>query len=140
MKPSLIATLIILWLGLGPANKAQAQIVYGNSVPFENGGVDSSGMSNNLGAKIPGNIGSSGMMYPWGKSSWNSWNSRLSTAGSSSSFQSPANRMWSNQWSGSNQWNGFGRGGDSFQPNMSMTRTSMNSGFGGMNSMGMRRR
>jgi hypothetical protein len=40
MKPFLIAAFMILWLSLGPANKAQAQIVYGYSVPLDDGGAD----------------------------------------------------------------------------------------------------
>ena len=43
MKPFLIAMFMILWLGLGPANKANAQIVYGYSLPLDDGGIDSSG-------------------------------------------------------------------------------------------------
>jgi hypothetical protein len=144
MKPFLIATFMILWLGLGPANKAQAQISYGYSVPLDEGGTDSSGMMNSPGGYFPSNAGYSGMMssmwgytpghygysgsmYPWGYSPWNSGSSRRSTTGSSSLSTVTSNRTWSNQW------NGFGRGGDMFQPSMSMAPT-------GMNSMGMRRR
>jgi hypothetical protein len=133
---------MILWIGLGPTNKAQAQIVYGYTMPLYDGGADSSGSTYNSGSYFPVSSGYSGMMYTWGYpanygtsgmneswrySPWNTSNSRWSTSGSSPSFRGTANQSWSNRWSGSNQWNGMGL-------------TGMNSGFGGMMNMGMRRR
>ncbi|HEV3438902.1 MAG TPA: hypothetical protein VG122_16165 [Gemmata sp.] len=138
MKPFLIATFMILWLGLGPTNKAQAQIVYGYSVPLDDGGADSSGYS--PGGYFPGTAGYSGMMYPWGYYPGNYGSSRGSTAGNSPFNTGNWNRTWSNQTFGSNRWNGFSRGSESFQPSTFMIPTGMNSGFGGMTSMGMRRR
>lgn len=148
MKPILIATFAILCLGLGPVNKAQAQLVYGYSVPPDDGGTDSSS-SYSSGGYSPGSSGYSGMMstrgytgssgynglmYPWGNSPWNSKYSPWSTTGSSRSFQGTSNQMWSNQW------NGFGSRSGFSQPGMSMSPTGMNSGLGGMMNMGMRRR
>jgi hypothetical protein len=155
MKPFLIATFMILGLGLGPTNKAQAQISYGYSVPLDDSVADSSGTTSSggyypgnygypgmmyTGGYYPGNYGYSGSMYPWGYSPWNSRYSRWSATGSSPSFTGATNQTWSNRWSGSNQWNGFGSGGGFSQSSMSMTPTSMNSGLGGMMNMGMRRR
>jgi hypothetical protein len=155
MKPFLIATFLILGLGLGPSNKAQAQITYAYSVPPDDGGTDSSSASSSggyytgnygspgmmyTGGYYPGNYGYSGLMYPWGNSAWNSRYSRWSATGSSPSFTVTTNQTWSNRWSGSNQWNGVGSGGGFFQSSMSMNPTGMNSGLGGMMNMGMRRR
>jgi len=157
MKPFLIATFLILGLGLGPTNKAQAQIVYGYTYPVDDGGGDSSGTYSSGGyypgysgypgmmytwGYYPGNYGNSGLNYPWGNSPWNSRYSRWNTTGSSTAFTGTANATWSNRWSGSNQWNGFGGGGGFSQPSMSMSPTGMNSGsgVGVMMNMGIRRR
>jgi len=134
MKPFLIATFMILGLSLGPTNKAQAQIVYGYTAPLENFGADSTNMMNGSGGF---SLGNSSMMNSRGNSPWNSGSSRWSTMGSGQSFTGAANRTWSNRWSGSNQWNGFGRGAGMFQPSMTMSPTGMSSGFGGMMNMGM---
>src|SRR5579872_801103 len=152
MKPFLIASFLILGLGLGSTNQAQAQIVYGYTVPMDDGGGDSSGAYTSGGYSpgysgysglmytwgyYPGGYGYSSSLYPWGYSPWNSRYSRWSTTGSSPSFNGTGNPTWSNRWSGFNQWNGFGSGGGFSQPSMS---TGMNSGFGVMMNMGVRRR
>jgi hypothetical protein len=131
MKPFLIATLLTLSLGFGSASNAQAQIVYGYSVPLEDDVVNSSGMMSSPSGYSPGSTGST----------------RGSTAGYSPFSTGNVNRMSSTRTLSSNLENGFGRGGGFSHTNIFMTPTGMNSGFGGMNTgfgsmniMGMRRR
>jgi hypothetical protein len=143
MKRFLIATIMTLWLGLGPANKAHAQIVYGYSVPMDDGGGDSSGLMYNPSGYFPGSSGYSGMMMnsPWGYTPGSYGNTGTMN-------RSWSSRMSGSKWgNGSNWGNGFGSGGTFSRPNTSMSSFgmnawsgSMNSGFGGWNGMWMRRR
>jgi hypothetical protein len=145
MKRFLMATFMVLWLCLGPAGTAQAQIVYGYSVPFDEGLAASSGMMSSSGGFSP-----AGMMFTWGSNgSWHNgswhdgswrdgWQGR--TGGHDALFDGNMNHASSNRTIGTIPRNSLGSRSVFFNPSTLTIPTSMNPRFGGMMNMGMRRR